>query len=123
MHQARYNQLAGWADERLAAVGRNWTDPCHQIDQKRNENDPGFLEVMAQQKMDQGKYEEAQTHVDEAIKRKPDNIELLLLRATIHYALASIANQKFTSAKENSKEAQMFEANLDPVLQGFARGL
>jgi hypothetical protein len=119
LHQGRYDQLAGWANQRLAGIGRNWTDPCHLSDKERNQNDPSFLELMAQERIEKGKYEEAQTRIDEAIKKRPDNVELLLLRAKIHYSLAVNANQKYAAVDRGSKEARQIKANWTQAMNGL----
>ncbi len=109
LHDRRYDQLAKWAQGRLAALGHGRPVPCHRSD--KESNDPRLLAVMAQQKMYQGNFEEAQRILNQAIKKQPDDIDLLLLRARTRWNLANTANQKLSTMKSDSQEAQRLKAN------------
>jgi Tfp pilus assembly protein PilF len=118
LREGRYDQLAKWANQQLAGLGQRAPYPCPRGDQERNENDPRFLEVMARQSIDQEKYEDARTYVDQAIKKLPNNFELLLLRAEVHWRLAVDANQKYLAAlKKDPEEAPQFKANRTRALK------
>jgi hypothetical protein len=109
LHDRRYDQLAKWAKQRLAVLGQGAPDLCGRL--RSMPSNPRLLSVMAQQKMYQENYEEAQGILSQAIEKQPDNIDLLLLRAEMHWKIASTAFQKLSTVKNDSKEAQQLKAN------------
>jgi tetratricopeptide (TPR) repeat protein len=104
LHDNRYDQLAKWANQRLAGLGHREPHVCGRL--RTLPSDPRALELEARESSNQKYYEKAQADINKAIEKQPNNIELLLLRADIRMNLAIKANQAIVAANAEINKAQ-----------------